>query len=427
MKIRGFFPNYAPDNEGGAQVDQEVDENVEVDGQEGGADDGGQGDGDGQQQHDGPGSGRSAIRKSLESGFEKQRKQEERAATRDKKSGRFQAARQRQGATDGAEPLEGEQQEGDGQQQQQQQQIAPPAGISKEAAAEWTKTPPAVQQAFLKRVEDMDKGVAQLKNSYAEIDKALSPHLEAIRRHGHTPAQAVNQLFSWFQAIAGNPGKAFPALAKSFNYDWNKIKALPAYGEEAQQGQQQQGQQQSGNQPPGDIPEPVQAYINQLNERLAMMGNQLEQRFGSIEQGFQRQQEAQTEEVLAAWSKDKPHFEAVRHTMGQLIASGTVPLKDGKVDLDGAYEMAVYAIPDVRAKVLAEQEAAKVAAAKKAAEDAAKRKQAEADKARKAGASINGGTPGSAVAQQPGRKVPGQRKSVRESLAEAIQQVREEA
>ena len=80
--------------------------------------------------------------------------------------------------------------------------------------------------------------------------------------------------------------------------------------------------------------------------------------------------------------------------MAQLIQSGAVPLKDGQVDLDGAYDMALYANPEIRAQVLAAQEAEKAKQLKAKQEAAKKAQEAEVAKARKAGVSLGGGAPG---------------------------------
>src|SRR4029077_10540555 len=133
---------------------------------------------------------------------------------------------------------------------------------------------------------------------------------------------------------------------------------------------------------------------------------------------FAQQSQAKTDEQLAMWSQGKTHFEDVRKLMADLIASNTVPLKNGQVDLDRAYEMAIYADPNVRTKVLAaEKEAERKAAVAKAAAEK-KAQQEAADKARKAAVSITGAAPG--TPGTPGKPT-GKRKTVRESLNEAME------
>jgi len=210
--------------------------------------------------------------------------------------------------------------------------------------------------------------------------------------------------------LAVNPTQAFPALAKSFNLDLAQVMAA------------QQKPAGAEGQPAGAVAPEVQQYITEMQNRLAAIEQGFSQKLGTVESQIQQQAESKTNEVLAMWSKDKPHFEAVRKTMANLIASGTVPLKDGQVDLDGAYDMAIYAMPDVRTQVLkAQQEAEKKAVAAKI-EAEKKAQQAQADKARKAAVAVSGSAPGiPSIAGKP----KGPKKSVRESIMEARQELEE--
>lgn len=302
---------------------------------------------------------------------------------------------------------------------------AAPTAWPKEAKEAWQALPAQVQAAVLKRETDVQKGVDELKDKYAEIDGAIAPHIDAIRRHGHTPAQAVNQMFSWFHALAGNPDVAFPALLRSFNYDPRRL--APQQQQPAAQPGGAQPQPQVGTdgkpiavaQPADAIPPAVQQYINQITNKLGQLENAFSQQIGQVQNTFQQQSEAKTQEVLMGWAKDKPYFEKVRVLMSQLIASGAVPLKDGRVDLDGAYEQAIWANPEVRSAVQADvvKQNAAVAAAAQAKEKAAQ--QAAADKARKSNVSLAPSAPGSGSPQGKPKKG----RSVRESLKDAMEEL----
>lgn len=369
----------------------------------------------------GPGSGRSELRQQLEKNFDTDRKAAEKAEAPAKKgktpkrvAGGAEIA-EPEAAAAGAEAVEGAA-EGQGEGEQQPTAVAAPEGLSAEAKAEWEKTPVAVQQAIVKRLADSAKGVEELKTKYTDLDKALQPHMEAIRRVGRSPAEAVSQLFSWFQALQANPTVAFPALAKSFGRDIAEFAGQP----KPQPGQEKPAEGAVDPTTQAALPPEVKAYIGQLEGKLGQLEQAFTQKIGSVENALTQQSQAKTDEVLAMWSKDKPHFQEVRELMANLIASGAVPLKEGQVDLDRAYDMAVYASPDVRTKVLAAQqeEQRKAAAAKVAAEK--KAQQEQADKARKAAVSIGGSAPG--VPGAPGKPT-GKRKTVRESIEEARAQV----
>ena len=294
-------------------------------------------------------------------------------------------------------------------------EVAAPAAWTKEAKAAWAELPPAVQQAVVKREADVQKGVDELKAKYADIDQALAPHIPVIRQHGHTPAQAVNQLFAWFQALAVNPDAAFPALQKCFNW---QPQTAPA---QAQPGAAAAAAPSAAEQPAGEIPVQVQQYINQMRQELDQIKQGFGQQLGSMQQTFASQQEAKTQEILANWAKDKPHFEKVRGLMAQLIASGAVPLKEGRVDLDGAYTKAVRLDDDVFTQ-MQQAEVAKKDAEMKAAAAAKKKADEDAAKAAKAAsASLTPNAPGSA----PGAHgKPKKGRSVRETLLDAIGEAR---
>lgn len=375
---------------------------------------GGEGDKGAQQQ---------SLRQQLEKGFEDGRRSDQ--GDRNDK-GQFKRVRRNAGGAELDDKDQGR--ETGGQVDQGQQQTQAPEAFSKEAKAEWANVPPNVQAAILKREQDTAKGVEELKGKYTELDKALQPHMEAIRKHGHTPAQAVGQLFAWFQALANNPKEAFPALAKSFNFDPATVFGAqqPVQG---QQGQQPQGQQQVSQQTQqaagqAEIPDSLKQYISSLEENLKKMLNPITQEIGNMKTAYQRESEEKTNTILMNWAKDKPHFEEVRQHMGYLVGSGAVPLKDGKIDLDSAYDMAIHAVPTVRAKVLAAQaeKDRKEAAAKVEAERKAQAEQAA--KARGAGISVNSGAPG--APGQPGQQRQRARKSVRETLKDAFEEARDQ-
>lgn len=362
-----------------------------------------------------------SIRESLEAGFAKAKEEGERKTPPKGPDGRFvtaeKAERTQVRSARAREMIEGGEPEPEKVVEQEQPvtpaapATEPPAAWPKEAKETWAQLPPAAQAAVLKREQDTQKGVDALKASYAEMDQALAPHIESIRRHGHSPGQAIAQLFSWFQALANNPDVAFPALAKSFNYEMKS----------AAQPMQPQAQQATEDQPEGEVPLAVQQYINEMKGELAALKQEFGQQVHGLHATFQQQSEAKTQELVQTWSKDKPHFEAVRQLMGQLIASGAVPLKEGRVDLDGAYEMAVYSHPEVRAKLIAEQQAKRDAEIKAKQEATIKAQQAAAAAAKAKQVSVTSAAPGGQVAKTQQQK---KGTSVRESLQAAIDEVR---
>lgn len=329
-----------------------------------------------------------------------------------------------------------------------------PTSWTKDAKSEWENLPDKVRKEVLKREKDVEKGVKSLKDKYKEVDDAIAPYLPVIQQFGKSPGQAVGQLFAWFDALAKNPDEAFPALLDSYKY--HPVRAVAPYvnrdpvgfvnamaqmyqttpqqllqnlwqrinPQQPKPQQQQNGQVQNGQDQP--IHPQVQQYIQQLQQELGNLKSQVtqhDQHFGGLANYYEQQNAAKTQEMLERWASDKPHFERVRMKMGYLLTpdpntgQAAIPLKDGKVDLDEAYNQAIWMDPEIRQATLAEQEAQK-AAARKAKQDAAlKAQQEQADKARRASGSLTTSAPGAEVSR---KTSPAKGMSVRDSLKQAI-------
>ncbi len=300
-----------------------------------------------------------------------------------------------------------------------------PESLPKEARAAWDKAPPEIKQAFIKREQDMAAGVEQLKQKYTLIDQAIAPHTDALRQMNATPGEAVNRMFLWFKALAGKPEDAFPALAQSMGVDWNKITSK---GQAPADGAAPTDPAQGGA---PAIPEEVKNYVGQLQQQLQQLTQYVQHvdgRFGSVEQNLNTQNEARTRENLSIWSQGKPYFENVRQDMAKMIETGIVPLKaDGQVDLDTAYERAIYFNPEVRAKVLAEQQQANQQVQQKTEQAATTAQQTQVNRARKASVSLPASTtPGAANGGIATKKKSGEKLSVRESLKAAMAELRDQ-
>ena len=236
---------------------------------------------------------------------------------------------------------------------------APPQSWDAKSKQLWNQLPEAARAMIHRREVDSARGVEQLRAQYRELDEAIAPDLPTIRQFGHSPASSWKQMMHWFKSLQANPDVAFPALAKSFNYDLSRV---------VQRQQADPAQQQA-------------AYLQQIIDQ------QIQQRIAPLAQTFEQQQAAHANQILAEFSKDKPHFERVRAAMAHLLTSGIVPLTpEGNVDLSRAYETAIWQDPEIRNELLAEQRAA----------ERTKQKE-QAQRARYAGSSLGSSSPGAAA------------------------------
>jgi hypothetical protein len=133
-----------------------------------------------------------------------------------------------------------------------------------------------------------------------------------------------------------------------------------------------------------------------------------------IEQQNQAAQQAQTQQILDNWAKDKDPavFERVRRRMAELIMAGIAGLEpDGSISLDKAWDAACALDKDASEQMISQR----IAADRQKAAEAAQR-------AKRAGSSFGPSSPGrnsggSSSAKQPKR-------SVRDTLLDAVAEAR---
>jgi hypothetical protein len=270
----------------------------------------------------------------------------------------------------------------------------PPQTWSKEERAIWNDLPEAARATINRREAASARGVHELRSRYQEIDTAVAPYSAVMKQNNVTAGQAINKLFAWHMELAGpNKVAAFRQLAQNFGVD----PAALAGG-----GQYQQPQQQAY--------QPVNPVISNLEARM---------------NGYEQQNAAAArtaaEQTWANWSQGKPHTEKVRGLMAQLIIGDlnliqagqpqiSNTIKNGSIDIDAAYQAALYAHPEVRETLLREGYTRRDKEAKAAAE-----------RARKTGVSMRSGAPAGTIN---GRDVAPKVETARESIMRALNEVR---
>jgi hypothetical protein len=289
-----------------------------------------------------------------------------------------------------------------------------PRAWAAQARAEWQRLPKSVQDAIVKREKDTAAGVEAIKNRVAAEDRAWQPYDATIKSFGMDRASAVTRMMQWHQSLSQDPVRSYPALAASQGHRPELIVASiiaanpqafpPAVVDGALQGlglrpqhQTQQGQQQ-------------QTMQQNYDPRFAAY----EQRLGQMEQVNQANQQAQAQQTLDQWAKDKDPavFAKVRHRMAELILAGIAGLEpDGSISLDKAWDAACALDRDVSEQMIAQRIAAD---RQKAA--------AAAEKAKRAGVSFGPSSPGRGSGSSSAKPTKG--RTVRESLLESIESAR---
>lgn len=239
---------------------------------------------------------------------------------------------------------------------------APPAvppelqrlGLRKEEAEAFQQAPKALQDAFLRRSEEMHRGLEQFRHKAQagdEIMQAAAPFAQTLQQFGITPAQAFTKLMhAETQLRHGTQEQKTQML----------LKLATDYGIDLGQ-----AQQYAASQPYAD------PQVSQLQTQLQQMQSWIQQQ--NQQREWQERQTLNSEIQRFAQDPSHIHFEQVKNDMAALLQAGIAS------DLKDAYERAIYANPQTRDQVLAKQQADLQAKAKaEAAQKAQAAKQAAA-------------------------------------------------
>lgn len=220
--------------------------------------------------------------------------------------------------------------------------IDPPHSWTAEAKANWAKLPPETQTYIAERESQAHKAIVsngERLKSYEPLEQVLTSYKDDIARRGIQPAQAVAFLLDAQRQFDANPLEAATKLLRTYGIDLGPLLS---------------GQQ-------GALPA-ADPRVGQVAQELGQIKQTLQQQ----QQQQEQQAQAEAEATLKEFAKDKPHFEGVRKLMSSF-------LKDGHAEnLQQAYDMAVNASPDTRARIQADQRAADE---KKRQDEAAKAKE----------------------------------------------------
>jgi hypothetical protein len=233
-----------------------------------------------------------------------------------------------------------------------------PSSWKKEAAAEFAKLPPHVQDEVLRREGDFHKGIEGFK-SHADAgrayQKAIEPYQETLKSLGVDGVTAVTELMKADHILRNAPDSVkvqkLLELAHVYRIDLQKQFSpdVARYEHELFQTREQLKNLQSQTQ------ESANASLNSEIDRFkSAPGHEL--------------------------------FEEVRVHMASLLSGGVAQ------DLEDAYQQAVFANPQTRTSLLEQQRA-------KAAEES------RAQRARAASGSVRGSSPASGSSNVPGNSI----------------------
>lgn len=226
----------------------------------------------------------------------------------------------------------------------------PPLSLRAESKAEWMKWPEQARREMHKREHDFHNGVQQYKtaaNFAVSLGNEFKPYEALLRSQNHTP-QALTKDFmnSHYRLSTGSTEAKVSELVRVaglYNLSVNDLQGVLA------------NVQSGAIQPPAA---PAPEYI------------ELRREFDQLKQERTQAEEAAIQAEIRGFETDgkHEHFKQVAVEMGALMSAGRAS------SMQEAYDKAIWANPEIRAKLqakqLAEQQkitADKAAAARKAA------------------------------------------------------------
>lgn len=242
------------------------------------------------------------------------------------------------------------------------QPLTPPSSWSDADQALFAKAPPDVQKVILdteaKRTEGVNRKleeVATERKRYESLNPVLAPIEAEARKYGMTADAAVKQMFDRHVDLQTRGADALKDLAKLYG-----IKLDGPTGSTSHDG--------------GDVDPEIAALKSELATLKSELGGFKNHQVTAQRTQVERDMDAVRDEKGPDSKPLRPHFEALYDDMAPIAADLRTknpgwPLS--KV-FSEAYDRAVHANPETRAKVIAEQRAKEKAEEERLAKERAK-------------------------------------------------------
>lgn len=208
--------------------------------------------------------------------------------------------------------------------------IEAPQSLPDDVKKAWATFPPEVQAGIARRENEAHEKITadgQKIKALSAFEEALQPFQARLQQVQAPPHEYVRRLAAADQLLASDPLRGIQEVARLYGIDLRQ----------AVTGQ----------------PDPSSALHSKIHE--------LETRLSEREEADRRAKLSEANQRIENFRKDRPYFDEAADMMEKLIRSGAAK------DLPDAYDMAINAHPEIRAKRDAE---AKAEAEKKAADEA---------------------------------------------------------
>ena len=212
--------------------------------------------------------------------------------------------------------------------------LSAPEAYTKEFKDAFNSLAPNWQKYLIQREEEQQKGISKLQGklgTYKYIDDAFNANKDYLLANGiNSPKEYNDLMHNTFTSLINNPEQTLKSLVNSYGYDLQPIT----------------NNRNANN--------PYENEFAQIKQELQDLKNYRLTR----ERAIQAENRQKADQMVAdfATAKDEngnpkhPYFEDVRQDMFNIVKSGL------ESDLDKAYERAIWANTDIRAKIIASQQ-----------------------------------------------------------------------
>jgi len=182
--------------------------------------------------------------------------------------------------------------------------------------------------------------LSRVQKRYAEIDSVLAPHEEKWAKAGIQPGAVIKQFLAWQNYLDRDPQTAINELASSYGLNLAELA-------------QKQPQ--------------VDPEIARLRQELAQVQGTMSERQMYEQQQYQTQLEQGIEAYATEIGTDgkpvRPYFQEIWSDMLPIVShfAANEPGLTHRQVLDQAYERAMWMNPQVRERLLKEQESKRIA------------------------------------------------------------------
>lgn len=250
--------------------------------------------------------------------------------------------------------------------------LDPPATWAKEYKERFKQVPRDLQEVILDRERHRERHYTQKQEelaragrSYADLEKAVTPHMQRYQLHGVTPAQVVQQSLAVEAMLNQNPVQGLQWIAKRYGVDLSRPLV------------QQPTQQQ-----------PQDPRFNQVQQELATLKQWQYQQ----QQAAMQQYSSHLQSEVDTFKADHPFVDEIEQDMTPIVAGlkQANPTMPNRQILEKAYKLALDDNKDIKARIAVEQQTAR----QREIEEKAK-------KARFAGSSVYGAPNGAHTGRAP--------------------------